>query len=68
MSTSGNMSKDAKETSAASPMKAIKDLGPPSLMARKFIEAEQSNYSYPRSRVEAFRKKYLFFYGTLMDR
>ncbi|OBT42037.1 hypothetical protein VE00_07447 [Pseudogymnoascus sp. WSF 3629] len=68
MSTSGNMSKDAEETSAASPMKAIKDLGPPSLMTRKFIEAEQSNYSYPPSRVQAFRKKFHFFYGTLMDR
>lgn len=68
MSTSGNMSKDAEETSAVSPMKAIKDLGSPYLMTRKFIEAEQSNYPYPPSRVQTFRKEFHFFYGTLMDR
>ncbi|OBT72930.1 hypothetical protein VF21_07779 [Pseudogymnoascus sp. 05NY08] len=67
MSSSGNISKDAEESIAVSPVKDIKDLGPPSLMTREFMEAEESNYSYPSPRVDSFRKKFNFFYGTLMD-
>lgn len=64
---SNKMSKDAEEIMAASPMKDLKDLEPPSLMTRKFFQAEQSNYSSPPSRVHASSKEFHFFYGTLMD-
>ncbi|KFY10393.1 hypothetical protein V491_07669 [Pseudogymnoascus sp. VKM F-3775] len=59
--------KDTKENMPTSTMKDIKDLGPPSLMTRKFIQAEQSNYVFPPSRVRPFCKEFHFFYGTLMD-
>jgi gamma-glutamylcyclotransferase (GGCT)/AIG2-like uncharacterized protein YtfP len=64
---SNKASKDAEEITAASPMKDIKDLEPPSFMTRKFFQAEQSNYSSPPSRVHAPSKEFHFFYGTLMD-
>ncbi|OBT82117.1 hypothetical protein VE02_09470 [Pseudogymnoascus sp. 03VT05] len=53
MSRSGNIGKDAEESIAVSPVKDIKDLGPPSLMTRKFMGAEESNYSYPPPRTLA---------------
>ena len=66
MTSSTKTSKDAEEIVAASPMKG--GIGPPSLMNRKFIQAEQSGYSSPSPRApSAFCKEFHFFYGTLMD-
>ncbi|KFY35427.1 hypothetical protein V494_05926 [Pseudogymnoascus sp. VKM F-4513 (FW-928)] len=52
-------------TESASSTKRIKDLGP--LMTRKFMEAEQANYTFPPPQIRAFSKEFHFLYGTLMD-
>lgn len=67
MSNGSKASKDAEGNIPTSPMKDIKGNERLSLMARKFLQAEQSNYSPPRQPIHAFRKKFHFFYGTLKD-
>lgn len=67
MDSSTNSSKDDEENKPTTALKDIKDLGPPSLMSRKIVQAAESNYSPPPPRVHPFRKEFHFFYGTLMD-
>lgn len=67
MSTSRKAGKAVEEVEATPGMGGIKNLGPPSSMTRKFIQAEQSNYVSQPSLVHAFCKEFHFFYGTLMD-
>ncbi|OBT61275.1 hypothetical protein VE03_09379 [Pseudogymnoascus sp. 23342-1-I1] len=67
MASNTKTTNDSEEIVAASPMNDTKDLGPPSLMSRKFIHAAESNYSPPPLPVYSFCKEFQFFYGTLMD-